>query len=394
MTDRNAPPKVLFHVQHLLGIGHQVRAGAIARAMAAAGLDVHVAQGGLPGESETADPAIRLHQLPAARSADAQFSGLVTETGQPVDDAWRAARRDRLLDVFETVGPDLVLIEGYPFARRQFRFELEPLIRAARGHVPVAVSVRDILVEKKKPGRVEEATAAIDTGIDRVLVHGDPAFVPLQRSFPLADRIAEKTVYTGYVVSRPTSPDPPGDDGRDEIIVSAGGGAVGAPLLRAALAAARRPDMAGHRWRLMLGPNLPPDALSALADPPANLTTEPARPDFPLLLERAALSVSQAGYNTMMDLSVAGCRSVLVPFAGAGQTEQPLRAALAEQRGWAAVVPETELTPERLAAAIAAQMAAPPPGAWPLDRDGAQHTASLVREMALRSRQRDGMEAR
>jgi len=393
MPDRDAPPKILFHVQHLLGIGHQVRAGAIARAMAAAGLEVHVAQGGLPEDGDQTDGSVRLHQLPAARSADARFSGLVTETGQPVDDAWRADRRDRLLDVFRRVAPDLVLIEGYPFARRQFRFELEPLVRAARGRAPVAVSVRDILVAKTKPGRAEETAAAIEEGIDRVLVHGDPAFVPLGRSYPLAERIADKTVYTGYVVSEPPQPDRPTQDGRDEIVVSAGGGAVGGPLLRTALAAARRSDMAGFRWRLLLGPNLPSDTLSDLADPPENLTVEPARADFPLLLKRAALSVSQAGYNTMMDLSVAGCRSVLVPFAGTGETEQPLRAALAQQRGWAKVVPEAELTPDRLAAVILARLAAAPPGAWPLDRDGARRTASLVREIALHRRRNAETEA-
>ena len=39
---------VLFHVQHLLGIGHLRRAGAIARGLVAAGLDVTVASGGAP----------------------------------------------------------------------------------------------------------------------------------------------------------------------------------------------------------------------------------------------------------------------------------------------------------------------------------------------------------
>ena len=35
--------------------------------------------------------------------------------------------------------------------------------------------------------------------IDRVLVHGDPAFVRLEASFPAACEIADKLVYTGYV---------------------------------------------------------------------------------------------------------------------------------------------------------------------------------------------------
>ncbi len=38
--------KVMIYVQHLMGIGHQKRASAIARAMAAKGLDVHYVSGG------------------------------------------------------------------------------------------------------------------------------------------------------------------------------------------------------------------------------------------------------------------------------------------------------------------------------------------------------------
>jgi len=389
MTVREAPVRVLFHVQHLLGVGHQVRAGAIARAMRDAGLEVHVAQGGAPGAADTQDASINVHNLPPARSADAQFSGLVTETGQPVDDAWRAARRDRLLQVFDTVAPDLLLIEGYPFARRQFRFELDPLLEAARDRIPVVVSIRDILVEKNKPGRAEEIVTVVRAGIDRILVHGDPDFVRLKQSFQLADRIAEKTFYTGYVVADPPRRSDGGDDGRDEIVVSAGGGAVGGPLLRTALAAARQPAMKPYRWRLLLGPNLPDDDRSVLAALPENVVAEPVRDDFRAILARAAASVSQAGYNTMMDLSAAGCRSVLVPFAGTGETEQPLRAELARQRGWARVVAEADLTPDQLAVSLSECLAGPRPGPWPLDRGGAVRTAALVKEVAM-NRRRDG----
>ncbi len=387
-------PRVLFHVQHLLGIGHQVRAGAIATAMHAAGLEVHVAQGGSTQDAGAPSDGIHLHALPAARSADASFSGLVTETGEPVDDAWRNARRRRLMEIYHDVRPDLVLVEGFPFARRQFGFELKDLVETARLRVPVAVSVRDILVEKKKPGREEEIAQAVNAGFDRVLVHGDPAFVRLEDSFRAADRITDKLVYTGYVVQDPPAGDAAEPDGQGEIVVSVGGGAVGGPILRAAVAAAGMPALAGRRWRLLLGPNLPADDLAALASPPAGFVVEPARKDFRSLLRRAALSVSQAGYNTMMDLSVAGCRAVLVPFAGTGETEQPLRAALAERRGWAAVVPEAALTPERLAAAIADRLAGPPPGIWPLDRDGAARTAAVVREMALSPRDAGNAAAR
>ena len=54
---------VLVWVQHLLGIGHVQRTARIARAMTAAGLDVHVAFGGPPVPADGLRH-IRLHADP------------------------------------------------------------------------------------------------------------------------------------------------------------------------------------------------------------------------------------------------------------------------------------------------------------------------------------------
>jgi predicted glycosyltransferase len=56
-------------------------------------------------------------------------------------------------------------------------------------------------------------------------VHGDPAIASF--NFGLAAKLAGKLHYTGYVVS----PMPENQKGSDEVLVSAGGGAVGRPLL-------------------------------------------------------------------------------------------------------------------------------------------------------------------
>ena len=116
-----APVRVLFHVQHLLGIGHQVRAAAIARTMQAQGLTVWFVDGGL-GAPRTDLGGARHIRLPGARTADATFSRLVDADGRDVDDAWRTRRTGALLDVYDQAQPDVVLVESFPFARRQFRF--------------------------------------------------------------------------------------------------------------------------------------------------------------------------------------------------------------------------------------------------------------------------------
>src|SRR5262249_25056684 len=148
-----------------------------------------------------------------------------------------------------------------------------------------------------------------------------------------ADEIATQLRYTGYVVAEP----PAVTDSRigtGEILVSAGGGAVGAPLLRAAIGARPLTRAGGQSWRLIAGPNLPEADFRALMENAGpNLLIERFRSDFPALLRNCRLSVSQAGYNTVMDVLAASARSVVVPFAEGGETEQPTRARLLADRG-------------------------------------------------------------
>ncbi|MBW8662469.1 hypothetical protein K1Y00_28870, partial [Klebsiella pneumoniae subsp. pneumoniae] len=109
-----------------------------------------------------------------------------------------------LLATFHAVRPDIVIIEAFPFGRRHMRFELLPLLDAILATSPrpkLLTSVRDILQERSKPGRDEETVTLIKAHFDHVLVHGDPDFVTLPETFPLAAEIAGKIIYTGLVAA-------------------------------------------------------------------------------------------------------------------------------------------------------------------------------------------------
>ena len=400
---------VLFHVQHLLGIGHLTRAATLARRLAAEGAEVTVASGGEPVAGVDFGRA-RLVQLPPARVADRRFKHLLDARGRPADGAWKADRRARLLALYEEAAPDVVLTELFPFGRRQLRFELLPLLersaedRARSGRPRIACSVRDILVESPKPERNREMLALVRRYYDLVLVHGDPRFVSLDATFPHAREIADRTVYTGYVVARPEGREAErgrgearagGEWNRDEgtgeegeaggeVVVSAGGGAVGGKLLEAALAARPRTPLADTGWRLLAGANLPePGFRSLAARAPGGVTVERFRPDFTALLRRARLSISQGGYNTLMEVLDAGLRAVVVPYAGGLETEQTLRANRLAARGLVEVVDEGDLGAGALAAAVRRALGKPPPaGLAGLDTGGAAATAAALRRLA------------
>lgn len=379
------PAQVFFYVQHLLGIGHLRRAAAIARALDRGGFAVTFVSGGEPVPGLQLGGAA-LVQLPPARSSDERFGSIVDEEGRPIDEAWRERRRAALLEAFESCAPQAVVIELYPFGRRPFRFELQPLLEAAHESRPrpaVLCSVRDILVSKNDPKRTAEIVALIRSRFDAVLVHGDPKLVRFDRTFPGAAEIADRLRYTGYVVNE--APAAPGDGtGLGEVLVSAGGGIVGGPLLRAALACRRLTAAADAPWRLIAGVNLPDDEFRALAaQTGGGVTVERYRSDFQTLLRNCRLSVSQAGYNTVMELLQAGARAVVVPFAEGGETEQALRARLLAEQGLLTVVEPETLTPESLAAGVDAALRAPKLRAA-FDMAGTDGTVAAVKDAITR----------
>jgi predicted glycosyltransferase len=354
--------KAFIHVQHLLGTGHVVRAASIGKALAVQGVNVTLASGNrIPPTLDTGP--LKIIELPACKSPDANFKQLVTLDNEDIDDAWKSARVNASIQALHAEDYDLLLTETYPFGRRQLDFELTPLLEAAKAKSKpplVATSIRDILVRKKELWKEEWMADQALRFYDRILIHSDPDFIQLGDSFPFAERVDHLVRYTGYVGggNRPAAE---GTDGDDEVIISCGGGAVAEYLLSAALEArplSRRAEDA--RWRILIGHDISEDAFAIYKmSAGEGIIVERARRDFPELLKRARLSVSQAGYNTVLDILVAGVPAVFVPFAQANETEQTQRAEALAAHGRAVVTSEAGLTPERLAAAIDDALALP-----------------------------------
>jgi len=400
---------ILFYVQHLLGIGHLRRSAAIARALDAAGVKVVFVSGGLPVPGLDIGAA-QLVQLPPLKSLDEHFSGLVDDKGQLIDQAWKDARATQLLEIFRAARPRLLITEMFPLGRRQMRFELLPLLETAARRTPrpaIVCSVRDILNAQRSAEKTRWMMVTLDRFFDRVLVHGDPAVATLDLTFPEIARVAPEVTYTGYVVTEPpasldgtATPESAGASagasagtsagtsaGEGEILVSAGGGRVAGPLIEAALAARPIGPLNAAPWRILVGEHFPAADFEALARRARNCLTggvivERSRPDFQALLARCRLSVSQAGYNTVMEVLLSRRPAVVVPFAAGSETEQSLRADLLAARGLLSVVAEAELTGERLDQGLRQALVmtdrSPAP---PIDMTGTRKTTAILQDM-------------
>src|SRR4029453_12173900 len=135
------------------------------------------------------------------------------------------------------------------------------------------------------------------------------------------------------------------------------------------------------RWRLLVGTNAPDAELELLArDAGEGGIVERARPDFPALLPGPRLSVSQAGYNTVLDVVRSGARAVFVPFGEHGETEQQTRANRLRELDLAVVVDGPEVSGTDLARAIDAAAEKENWGRWNFDCDGAARSAAIIVE--------------
>lgn len=369
---------ILIHVTHLLGSGHLTRAASLASACAANGHAVTLLSGGMPNTLVRSN-GFKLVQLPPVRIEGTAFTRLLTDTGEEAREPFLAGRRRLALDVVRQTRPDVVVTELFPFGRRVLAEEFVAVVKTARQQIrpaTVIASVRDILASPSRPQRVVETHARVTELYDAILVHGDPDIVPLDASWPVDEAIRPLLHYTGYI-DNPQQEIPSGlTSAPTDIIVSGGSSAASLQLYKAALAAA---EEIGHSWHVLVGNGVQQaDFESLLRLTPANVRLERARPDFRALLAGAALSISQCGYNTAVDLLRLPIRRLLIPFEADSETEQRLRAETLAARGLATVLEEAELNALTLAEEVSNLLQTEPPPQSLIRMDGAKESVSII----------------
>ena len=316
--------KILIVVTHLLGSGHLRRSINLAQEFVACGHEVTLVSGGLP--VKTFDSiGFTLVQLPPVSSDGTDFSRLLDQNSDIIDEHYLQARENKLCSLVTDLKPDVLITELFPFGRRMLRDEFLGLLQAAHTlpTVPVILSsVRDILATPSSDKKIRQTERIVAEYYDHVVVHSNAATTPLSVSWPVSDQLQSKLYYTGYVGQ--SGGDYKSTSNNTEVVVSAGGGSVGRRVYETAVNAARlTPDL---QWRILVGGQDAQTEVSRLQTLAKGTATiiEANRPDFRELLCQSACSVSMSGYNTVIDLLLTGTPGVLIPFDAGGEKEQTL----------------------------------------------------------------------
>ena len=181
--------KIIQYCQHVLGIGHLFRSLEISRALS--DHEVILVTGG-PRVATALPENVREVRLPDLQM-NREFKGLFSSRGDASLDQIKEERQKRLFALFEREKPDIFLVELYPFGRKAFRFELDPVLQAIGNKelsaCGVVCSVRDILVEKEDQFKHESRVVkTLNDHFDAVLVHADPGLAQLGETFDQFDK--------------------------------------------------------------------------------------------------------------------------------------------------------------------------------------------------------------
>lgn len=358
--------RISYYCQHVLGIGHLRRSLEICKALAIHHETTLILGGPQVGLDTR---SIQILQLPGLRM-DPEFNNLTPcNHGFSLEEV-KEKRQNQLYNHFRTNKPQCFITELYPFGRKAFRFELDPVLKGLRsGELAKChsiCSVRDILVEKVE-GREKFERRVVKTlneYFDGVLIHADPEIVRLEETFAPLGEVAVPLYYTGFV-SEKISPRDIGklrdqlglESGHKLIVASAGGGGVGTELLHAVIPAFKRllEIHSDSHLQIFTGPYCPePDYLKLKAEQQKNIVVDRFTDHFPNWLAAADLSISMAGYNTSMNILQAATPALVYPFMQ--NREQTLRVdKLGKKAPIRSLFPE-DLTPERFSEILVQQL--------------------------------------
>ncbi len=312
-------------------------------------------------------------------------------------EAVKERREAVILEAIIRYRPDVFLIDHAPAGMKGELLEALAFIREEMPATRTVLGLRDIIDSSetvRSLWREQNIYQLLETAYDHILIYGSRHLFDLVHEYDIPDSVAAKIRYCGYIARNDSKvistagrfQEASAVSDRPVILVTAGGGGDGYPLLSAYLRALDNIPHDVAQSIIVAGP------LMAIEERRALELAAAQRPDVRMifyttelteLIRSADLVVTMAGYNTTAEILVAKKPAILVP-RGAPRMEQRLRATLLSNLGLAwAIQPEEDLV-TRLAELVQAALAGarPPRNDWnAVDLGGVHRVGSALDEL-------------
>jgi len=246
-----------------------------------------------------------------------------------------SGRLEFILQIYADLKPEMLLIDTFPLGDSNAEDELLPLLEQAKnssgGSPRVICCVQDIptRVSSYSQKRDDKTARLLEMYFDMVLVHTDPSFARLEEYFQPRNTLSTPVFHTGFLLPGQYSRRPNGTR-ENRLLVSAGGGATGGPLFRAAIEAHRLLWEAERLpMTIITGPKLPEKEwleLHWLTRDLRAVTIKRSVPNLGAEMSKVRWSVSQCGYGAAIEAVASGVSALFVPSAGRRNSEQSDRA--------------------------------------------------------------------
>jgi predicted glycosyltransferase len=384
-------PRVLCYSHDGCGLGHLRRqltiAGAVARR--APGTAVLLATGigefgpfALPPHVDV----LKIPELQKVANGHYVARRLAMQPGDTTD--LRAGLLEAAVSHFR---PSVLLADKHPLGPAG---ELVPALeQLSRFGGRAVLGVRDVLDDPAVVDiewRAAGLAAAFERYYSRALIYGSEHLLDPVTEAGIPPAVLRRASWCGHVVA-PFEPAPrPAElegDGRPVVIACVGGGDDGGQLLRTFVAASRH---APWRAAVVIGPLAPVadrrHVEAAAGEAGVDVYGEVR--DLRRWFSHADALVGMGGYNTVVEAAAAACPMVCVPRCRP-RREQLIRAHAFADRGLLSVLEPDDLSPDRLAAAVATALAIPRHDvaqrvAATLDLGGAARAAEVIASMGAR----------
>ncbi len=373
-------PTLMYCRQHSAGIGRLLRCLALARSLSRQ-YQVSILNNGPLPRGISASAGVDVLQMP---EGDYNQHEENRGTHRAIAD-----RQEFVLQQYTRLKPKVLMIDTYPFAHDERMDDLRPLLDLARGDSGnrslVLCSMIDIYSGNRRNQESEnlQTVELLEQYFDAVLVHSDPIFARLEEFFQPQKTLNTPVMYTGFLAPGRSAVMPIGAKER-RILVSAGGGATGGPLFRAAIKAHKLLwEAESLPMTIITGPMLPKrerQELLLLSRQSRALSIKRTVPNIGVEMRKVRWSVSQCGYSTAAEIIRSGVAPLFVPPECEKSAEQVERARRLGHWGVGRLLVESHLNAASLAHEMM-QLIKFVPRETSFDMSGSAKTIALIEQL-------------